>query len=61
MQVLIAATRGGAVLSGRSDAGTIERGKVADIIIVDDDPLVEFDALRNVRLVIQAGRVVVER
>ena len=61
MQLLVAATRGGAVLAGRSDIGTIEAGTVADIIIVDGDPLVDFDALRNIRAVIKSGRVVAER
>jgi imidazolonepropionase-like amidohydrolase len=35
--------------------GTIEVGKVADLILVDGDPLADLGALRKVRQVIQAG------
>jgi len=59
MQLLVAATRAGAILSGVDDeVGTIEAGKVADIIIVDGDPLVDIKALRNVSVVIQGGKIV---
>jgi hypothetical protein len=43
------------------DAGTIEAGKLADLIVVDGDPLVDPAALRNVVLVIQEGRVAIDR
>jgi len=38
--------------------GTIEKGKIADAIIVDGDPLENLDNLRNIILVIKDGRVV---
>lgn len=60
-QLLVAATRGGAVLSNLGDElGTIETGKLADIIIVEGDPLTDIGALRSVRTVVQGGRVVFE-
>jgi predicted amidohydrolase YtcJ len=38
--------------------GSIERGKVADLVIIDGDPLVDIAATATVRLVMQAGRVI---
>jgi cytosine/adenosine deaminase-related metal-dependent hydrolase len=38
--------------------GSVERGKVADLVIIDGDPLVDIAATANVRLVMQAGRVI---
>jgi imidazolonepropionase-like amidohydrolase len=61
MQVLVAATRNGPVISGLGDeVGTIEAGKLADLIIVEGNPLSDLQALTSVRLVVQGGRVVVE-
>lgn len=38
--------------------GTVEVGKAADLIAVSGDPATDINATKNVRLVIQAGRVV---
>ncbi len=60
--VLRAATRDAArVLLARDDLGTLEPGKLADIIIVDGDPVANLDALSNVKVVIKGGEVMVER
>ncbi len=61
-QVLQGSTRRAAELCGvAGDLGTIEPGKIADLIAVTDNPLEEISALRRVALVIQEGEVVVER
>jgi imidazolonepropionase-like amidohydrolase len=39
----------------------LEPGKLADLVIVDGDPLVDIEALANVMVVLQGGRVVVDR
>ena len=54
---LSAATSDAAVLLGIDDiAGTIEIGKVADMVLIDGDPYSDPAALRNVWAVFQAGR-----
>ena len=40
------------------DFGTLEPGKVADIILIDGDPLKDSWATQNVKLVISGGRVI---
>ncbi len=60
--ILLAATRDAAHrMLGRQDLGTLEPGKVADLIIVDGDPLDDLAALSRVRLVVKGGAVVVDR
>lgn len=62
MQLLVAATRNGAVLSNLADdLGTIELGKIADLIVVNGDPLEDIAALKDVAAVILEGRLVHER
>ena len=56
---LLAATRNGARALGMDqDFGTVEKGKKADLLVVDGDPTHDIAALRNVRLVMQDGHVV---
>jgi enamidase len=59
--VLAAATINAARALGlSSELGTLEVGKVADLILVEGNPLDDIAALRNVRTVVQGGAVVVE-
>lgn len=54
MAVLHAATIGSAETIGRkSDLGSVEPGKVADLVVIDGDPLTD---LRNARRVVQVMR-----
>lgn len=54
---LEAATRVAADLLGILDqAGTIEVGKQADMVLIDGDSLSDAAALRNIRAVFQSGR-----
>jgi len=43
------------------EIGTLEPGKWADIVLTDGDPLKDSTALLNVRMVIKAGQVVVDK
>ena len=40
------------------DYGTVESGKVADIVVIDGDPLQDIWAVQNVKLVVQGGKIV---
>jgi imidazolonepropionase-like amidohydrolase len=58
MQVLVASTRGGATAMGRAkDFGTVEKGKLADLLIVGADPTADVANLRKVRYVVRGGAV----
>jgi cytosine/adenosine deaminase-related metal-dependent hydrolase len=51
-------TRDAALFLGRADtAGTIAPGKVADLVLLDADPLADIRAVRRVDTVVTAGRV----
>lgn len=59
MQAIIAATKTAAeLLALDREIGTVEPGKVADIIAVDRDPLKDITALGSVGFVMQGGRIV---
>ncbi len=55
-QVLVAATRNAATVAGPPDVGTVEPGKVADLIVVAGDPTKDVADLAKVSTVIQSGR-----
>lgn len=60
--VLIAATRNGALALGRGDVlGTVERGKLADLVLVSGEPWNDIRDTRSVVTVILGGRIVVDR
>ncbi len=57
MNTICAATRVAAEALGKQDSlGTLEKGKIADFVVVDGNPLAEIAALRNVHRVVKAGR-----
>lgn len=61
-EVLIASTRDTAQsLLAQDDLGTIEPGNLADIIIVNGDPLENLAALSQVEVVIANGQIVVDK
>ena len=56
MQVLLAATRDAAAAMGRGDdLGTVEAGKIADLLVLDADPVADVANLRRLRAVVRAG------
>jgi imidazolonepropionase-like amidohydrolase len=59
MQIIVAATRTAAGVSNRiADLGTVQVGKIADIIAVQGDPLQDIHAMAEVRLVLHSGVVI---
>ena len=57
LQVLVASTRNAARAMGRTDIGTLEPGKLADLVVLDADPLASVANLRRVRLVARGGEI----
>lgn len=58
MQTLVAATRAAAENLGMAhDIGTLEVGKLADLVLVDGDPLADITATGRVVLVVKDGVV----
>ncbi|MDE0131683.1 MAG: amidohydrolase family protein [bacterium] len=56
---LAGATSNAARLLGlESQIGTVEQGKMADLVAVDENPLSDVSAMRGISLVMQSGRVV---
>jgi imidazolonepropionase-like amidohydrolase len=59
MQIIVAATRNAAwVCNVGRELGTIEVGKIADVLVVNGDPLQDMHALQDVRTVIHNGQVI---
>ena len=60
-QVITVLTRNAAEFLNLSDEiGTLEAGKLADMVIVEGDPLADISDIANVAVVIQRGRIVVD-
>jgi imidazolonepropionase-like amidohydrolase len=59
MEAIEAATRVGAETLGMKDVfGTVEPGKSADIIMLDNDPLQDIAALNSVSWVMKEGKII---
>ena len=61
MQIIIAATKNAAyVCNLEEQIGTLEPGKIADILIVAGNPLVDIQALNDVQMVVHNGVIIRE-
>ena len=61
-QALVAATRHGAAVCGMSnELGTIEVGKLADLIVVGGNPLEDIQNVRQLKLVLKEGVIVSDK
>ncbi len=56
METLQTATRNAGQYLGLSDTGTIAKGKRADLVLLDANPLVDIGNTRKIRSVVLAGR-----
>jgi enamidase len=57
--IMFAATHESSAAIGRSaDLGTLEPGKIADLVVVQGDPLADWHAMQNVTLVLLDGQTV---
>jgi hypothetical protein len=58
MEALVAGTRNGAEAVGRlNELGTIEKGKLADLALLDADPLVDITNTQKIAAVVANGRL----
>lgn len=62
MDAILAGTRNGATLLGlEHEIGTVEKGKTADLVAVDGDPLKDIAVLEKPAFVMHEGKVVVSK
>ena len=58
-QAIVAGTKNGAIACRMlNEVGTIEKGKLADLVILDADPLADIHNIRKVRSVVKRGQAV---
>jgi len=56
MAAVVAATRNGAEALGlERELGTLEEGKLADVIVLSSNPLADLNALKRVYAVVKGG------
>ena len=61
LEVIRWATKNGGRLMGRDDLGTVEPGKLADLLVVEGDPLVDIRCLQDdasIQMILKGGYVV---
>ncbi|HZU36102.1 MAG TPA: amidohydrolase family protein, partial [Gemmataceae bacterium] len=57
MEALQAATSNPAQCLGRHDLGTVEKGKLADLVLLDANPLEDIHNTKRIRAVVFGGRL----
>lgn len=61
-EIVTILTRNAAInLRRDGELGTLEAGKIADIVMLGGDPLADIDAVLNVEMVIKDGRIVIDK
>jgi imidazolonepropionase-like amidohydrolase len=60
MQIIVAGTKHSAHVCGiENELGTVEKGKIADLIMVDGDPLADISVLKNeLKMVVNNGVII---
>jgi imidazolonepropionase-like amidohydrolase len=59
MEAIVAATKNSAAAAGLLDeVGTIELGKIADMIVVAKDPLIHISHLRTLTMLVRDGNII---
>lgn len=61
LQVIKIATLNGAVFLGKADdLGSVQEGKLADLVLLNADPVADIDATKNIALVMKGGTIIDE-
>lgn len=61
MQIIVSGTKHAAHVCDLGNMlGTVEAGKIADIIVVEENPLIDLKALSEVKMVIHNGEIIKE-
>ena len=56
MDIIVSATKNASAVMGRqNEAGTLEKGKSADLVILDADPIADIQNTRKIFKVMKAG------
>ncbi len=59
MQVIVAATKNSAHVSNLgNELGTIEANKIADIVVLNSDPLSDLKNLKDIAMVVHNGIII---
>ncbi len=58
MEAIQAATRDAARFAGMDDVGTIQRDMIADLLLLDADPLENIENTRRIAAVMSTGRLI---
>lgn len=57
LEVNVATTKNDAMAKDIDDFGTVEVGKIADLVLFSEDPLTDIMNVRTVEVVIRVGRI----
>ena len=58
-QAIVSATKNGAIAcKALEDFGTIETGKLADLLVLDADPLADIKNIRKLHTIVRDGKIV---
>jgi imidazolonepropionase-like amidohydrolase len=59
MQAIMAATKNASELLGHADRlGTLEAGKIADVLILSANPLENISNIRSIEMVLRDGKII---
>ena len=59
LQAITAGTKNGAIACKmQKDLGTIEVGKLADVVVLDADPVMDIHNIRKINRIVRDGRVI---
>jgi imidazolonepropionase-like amidohydrolase len=59
METIVASTKTAAEVSAAADLlGTVEKGKLADLLVLEKDPLLDIKNLRSAQVIIQGGKII---